>query len=227
MSADYRIHHRDGRYWVYKDGRLQTVHMTREAAEQKVESLSARAKPEASRWSRIRAFISALYDTDPGWSRRLYWAYVGWRTLVGIGIGLVAFIGLAVVAALVVWLVGGAVEIVGHHPGSTRAIGLELLVVGVIAFGLCAAVADRLPAVSTVSLCLAILTAVGGVGALASSDDPRVAHRATKAGQDFCDHHACISSFYEGRGSIVQCADGEWSHSGGIQGACSSHGGAR
>jgi hypothetical protein len=42
---------------------------------------------------------------------------------------------------------------------------------------------------------------------------------------DFCDSHACIPSFYEGHGSIVQCADGMWSHSGGIQGACSYHGG--
>jgi hypothetical protein len=43
----------------------------------------------------------------------------------------------------------------------------------------------------------------------------------------FCDTHDCIASFYEGRGSIVRCADGEWSHSGGIQGACSYHGGVR
>lgn len=41
----------------------------------------------------------------------------------------------------------------------------------------------------------------------------------------FCDSHNCIPSFSEGNGSIVQCADGAWSHSGGIQGACSSHGG--
>jgi hypothetical protein len=41
----------------------------------------------------------------------------------------------------------------------------------------------------------------------------------------FCDTHACISDFDNGVGSIVQCADGEWSHSGGIQGACSGHSG--
>jgi len=41
----------------------------------------------------------------------------------------------------------------------------------------------------------------------------------------FCSTHACIPSFDEGRGSIVQCQDGQWSQSGGIQGACSHHGG--
>lgn len=41
----------------------------------------------------------------------------------------------------------------------------------------------------------------------------------------FCVTHVCIPNFPNGRGYIVQCADGEWSHSGGIQGACSDHGG--
>lgn len=42
---------------------------------------------------------------------------------------------------------------------------------------------------------------------------------------DFCSTHDCIPSFDEGHGYIVQCADGEWSHSGGRPGACSQHGG--
>ncbi len=42
---------------------------------------------------------------------------------------------------------------------------------------------------------------------------------------DFCTTHACIDSFYNGNGYIVQCADGMWSHSGGLSGACSYHGG--
>jgi hypothetical protein len=42
---------------------------------------------------------------------------------------------------------------------------------------------------------------------------------------DFCETHVCIPNFDEGVGSIVQCADGTYSHSGGIQGACSWHGG--
>jgi hypothetical protein len=41
----------------------------------------------------------------------------------------------------------------------------------------------------------------------------------------FCDTHDCIPNFDNGNGSIVQCADGTYSHSGGIQGACSHHGG--
>ncbi|HET6871034.1 MAG TPA: hypothetical protein VFH80_34300 [Solirubrobacteraceae bacterium] len=41
----------------------------------------------------------------------------------------------------------------------------------------------------------------------------------------FCATHVCIANFPNGRGYIVQCTDGEWSHSGGLQGACSDHGG--
>jgi hypothetical protein len=44
---------------------------------------------------------------------------------------------------------------------------------------------------------------------------------------DFCQTRRCIPNFYEGQGSIVQCADGSWSHSGGRPGACSYHGGVR
>jgi len=44
---------------------------------------------------------------------------------------------------------------------------------------------------------------------------------------DFCTTHRCIPSFNEGTGSIVQCADGEWSHSGGHPGVCSGHGGLK
>lgn len=42
---------------------------------------------------------------------------------------------------------------------------------------------------------------------------------------EFCTTHACIPNFPNGNGYIVQCADGEWSHSGGLSGACSYHGG--
>jgi hypothetical protein len=44
---------------------------------------------------------------------------------------------------------------------------------------------------------------------------------------DFCTTHKCIASFAEGHGTIVECADGEWSHSGGRPGVCSRHGGPR
>ena len=42
---------------------------------------------------------------------------------------------------------------------------------------------------------------------------------------EFCSTHQCIENFPNGNGYIVQCADGEWSHSGGLSGACSDHGG--
>jgi hypothetical protein len=41
----------------------------------------------------------------------------------------------------------------------------------------------------------------------------------------FCGTHTCIDNFANGTGYIVQCEDGEWSHSGGRPGACSYHGG--
>jgi hypothetical protein len=41
----------------------------------------------------------------------------------------------------------------------------------------------------------------------------------------FCSTHTCIPNFPNGNGAVVQCADGEYSHSGGLSGACSSHGG--
>jgi hypothetical protein len=37
----------------------------------------------------------------------------------------------------------------------------------------------------------------------------------------FCTTHDCISNFDEGTGAIAQCADGTWSQSGGLSGACS------
>jgi hypothetical protein len=42
---------------------------------------------------------------------------------------------------------------------------------------------------------------------------------------DFCSIHDCIGDFNNEPGSIVECSDGSYSHAGGIQGACSSHGG--
>ena len=42
---------------------------------------------------------------------------------------------------------------------------------------------------------------------------------------DFCSTHQCIPNFPNGRGTVVQCNDGDWSQSGGLSGACSDHGG--
>jgi hypothetical protein len=42
---------------------------------------------------------------------------------------------------------------------------------------------------------------------------------------EFCSAHSCIGSFTTEGGAIVECSDGTYSHSGGISGACSDHGG--
>jgi hypothetical protein len=58
-----------------------------------------------------------------------------------------------------------------------------------------------------------------------SSEGPGSASHAGDA--VFCTSHSCIPSFPDGHGTVVQCVDGEWSHSGGLRGVCSGHGGSR
>jgi hypothetical protein len=43
----------------------------------------------------------------------------------------------------------------------------------------------------------------------------------------FCEEQACISSFTTESGTVVECSDETFSHAGGIQGACSRHGGVK
>jgi type IV secretory pathway VirB10-like protein len=45
--------------------------------------------------------------------------------------------------------------------------------------------------------------------------------------ESFCTTHTCIGKFKEEPGTVVQCADGTFSHAGGISGACSHHEGER
>lgn len=61
----------------------------------------------------------------------------------------------------------------------------------------------------------AVVTAVLAAGSLVG------------CGNGFCDKHSCIDNFDNGQGSIVQCSDGMWSHSGGRPGACGDHGGEK
>jgi hypothetical protein len=42
---------------------------------------------------------------------------------------------------------------------------------------------------------------------------------------DFCSYFNCIASFWNGRGYVMECADGTYGKSGGISGSCSHHGG--
>lgn len=41
----------------------------------------------------------------------------------------------------------------------------------------------------------------------------------------FCEYFPCIPNFWNGHGSVLECGDGLYSHSGNIQGACSGHNG--
>jgi hypothetical protein len=43
---------------------------------------------------------------------------------------------------------------------------------------------------------------------------------------DFCNNNACVSTFWvDTAGYVVECANGEYSHSGGVRGVCSRDGG--
>jgi hypothetical protein len=67
----------------------------------------------------------------------------------------------------------------------------------------------------------------GGIIAPSVAVANAIASGGTSSTADFCATHACIPNFPAGRGFIVQCNDGTYSQSGGIQGACSGHGGVR
>jgi hypothetical protein len=59
------------------------------------------------------------------------------------------------------------------------------------------------------------------------SEPPAITSPPSGTPPAFCTTHQCIPSFSEGTGTIVQCADGQWSHSGGRPGVCSRHGGVK
>ncbi len=64
----------------------------------------------------------------------------------------------------------------------------------------------------------------GGGGSYSTVPTPPPATSDSGDG-DFCLTHDCIPNFDNGNGYPVECTDGTWSDSGGIQGACSDHGG--
>jgi len=72
---------------------------------------------------------------------------------------------------------------------------------------------------------VAVLAGVGLIAAWAGGADWSLSSGSTSSAANFCSSHSCIPNFPNGHGSVVQCVDGTWSHSGGIQGACSDHGG--
>ena len=50
-------------------------------------------------------------------------------------------------------------------------------------------------------------------------------NKITSPPANFCSYFDCISSFWNGKGYVVECKDELYSKSGGLQGVCSSHGG--
>jgi hypothetical protein len=45
-----------------------------------------------------------------------------------------------------------------------------------------------------------------------------------------CNGHPCVGDYKRDMalgGTVVRCADGTWSHAGGLSGACAGHGGPR
>ncbi|HTJ69798.1 MAG TPA: hypothetical protein VL551_19835 [Actinospica sp.] len=50
-------------------------------------------------------------------------------------------------------------------------------------------------------------------------------HKITDPDSGVCNYFSCIDNFWNGRGYMVECADGMYSMSGGIEDVCSYHGG--
>ncbi len=51
------------------------------------------------------------------------------------------------------------------------------------------------------------------------------ATQVTNPPSTFCEYFPCIPNFWNGQGSVLECGDGMYSHSGNISGACSGHNG--
>jgi hypothetical protein len=60
-----------------------------------------------------------------------------------------------------------------------------------------------------------------------SSEEDSVGSASHATDEQFCDEHHCIGNFTTKDGTVVECEDGTYSHAGGIEGACSDHGGER
>jgi hypothetical protein len=161
-------------------------------------------------WDWIKALPGRVFEVVYDWAERVYdkygrfvlrlWKRGGsWRIL-------------AVFLAPVQAAVWGFLWVGGWILGF---VGLMLVLAGYMA----AIAAASLPFIAIYGVLLLIGVHPGDTGS-----SPNLPHNEPTG---FCSTHACIPSFDEGRGYPVECADGEWSDSGGIQGACSYHGGER
>jgi hypothetical protein len=134
------------------------------------------------------------------------------------GFGLVILASLAFLVAIVggiaVGIVGG---VLNSHPSPWGWTAVAAVLAALVGAPLAAL--SMSPTRHGIGVALLVLAAGGIIvpagKAIVDSSKPH----------GFCVTHRCIDNFDEGRGSIVQCADGMWSHSGGLQGACSWHGG--
>ncbi|MEA2302714.1 MAG: hypothetical protein QOE44_3249 [Solirubrobacteraceae bacterium] len=92
--------------------------------------------------------------------------------------------------------------------------------------GVCLANAPRTRTVTvtvTTAAPSAAVAPTSSAPAQAAIEDVGSSSHATDA--EFCAMNVCIGNFTGEGGTIVQCADGTYSHAGGISGACSRHGG--
>lgn len=129
------------------------------------------------------------------------------RTVARVQIGVSAIVTVVILLLLLAGFVDAFVT--GNAPLRLGLVALVLFVGAVIGFA--ADVPGRI-----VALMLVASVGVGIAFVVVTRND---------APKTFCDTHTCDGNFDQGRGYIVQCADGTYSHSGGIQGACSYHGG--
>ena len=136
------------------------------------------------------------------------------------GYGLVMLVSLAFLVAIVGGIaVGIVVAVVNSQPSPWGWTAVAAVLAGLVGAALAAFSESSVR--HGIGVALLVFAAAGVIvpagKAIVDSDSSKP--------HGFCATHQCIDNFDEGRGSIVQCADVMWSHSGGLSGACSWHGG--
>jgi hypothetical protein len=160
------------------------------------------------------ALALAQWLTGRWWTKPLGWGLYGC-------IYAIMAVAALVCVAFALALVGGILYGVGYGVATSNPVSAGLFlaaaVVGVGAAALWWSVDHE-----GKGMALGALAAVLAVAWYISipNEPPKPGSRAA-----FCEKHECVGNFDEGRGYRIQCADGVWSFSGGIQGSCSSHGG--
>lgn len=156
------------------------------------------------------------------WLTRRWWGKpLGW-VIYAVCFAISALL-LLLAAAVVVGLVGAVLYGIGLGVAHSRPL-TAVLFLAALALGLVAAVlwftAARDGATMAAAAAAVVVAVAWLVSIYARSEPVKAGTRAA-----FCEHHRCIGDWDSAAGHRVQCADGTWSFSGGIQGACSGHGG--